>query len=368
MLAADTAAIKGSQKKVASRSGALRVGTGSLSYLRFSLDGLPAGVTGDRVALATLRLRATKVLKPGTLDVRAIHAAWNEDALTGANAPEPGAAAAEDVAVLRSGQVVTVNVTALVKAWLDGSTANQGLILTDAGTGVVVDFDSKESRTGEAPRLVIDLSDAGPPGVPGIQGPAGPRGVAGEQGPAGPRGLPGKDGAAGAAGPAGIPGEQGPAGPEGPQGPVASGIYLKASGTAEGSVAAQSSLLLEFTGSEFAADFSSGPDYSAGIYTAPADGIYSVTVKFGLGCRLGGVAGHDAATRYRIVMQCNARDLEEIANTTGTSDTVRLQGTTLVKMAAGDELGFALDSADTSAREILRDPMISNLSIHRVSP
>lgn len=128
---------------------------------------------------------------------------------------------------------MTVDATQAVQDWLNGTSNNDGFIITPLGS-VQVEFDSKENTATSHPAtLAITLVNSGPMGATGAQGPAGatgaqgptgPAGATGAQGPAGPtgpmgtQGPAGPAGATGAQGPAGATGAQGPAGPSGPAG------------------------------------------------------------------------------------------------------------------------------------------------------
>jgi hypothetical protein len=130
------------------------------------------------------------------------------------NAPVPGAAVG-DVPVAVANNYVTGDATQAVQDWVNGTSNNDGFIITPSpGTpGVQVEFDSKENTATSHPAtLAITLVNSGPTGATGAQGPTGPAGATGAQGPAGPAG------ATGAQGPAGATGAQGPAGPSGPAG------------------------------------------------------------------------------------------------------------------------------------------------------
>ena len=127
-----------------------------------------------------------------------------------------GAPKLADLPVNHSSNFVSIDVTEWVKAWLDGTLANEGFMI-EAGSAAAtlsLAFDSKESdQTSHEPRLEISLSRIG------LQGPIGPEGPQGATGAAGPAGEKGADGAAGPPGPAGAVGPQGPQGDPGVQGP-----------------------------------------------------------------------------------------------------------------------------------------------------
>lgn len=179
----------------------LRVASGVNTYLKFDLSTLPAGTTGSAIAKATLKLWVNAVTTPGSFDVRRLTSgAWNEGAITHTSA-QTLSSVAEVLAIPVTSQndssFVTVDLTALVKDWLNGAVANNGIILI-ANAATNIRFDSKENgNTSHESRLEISLN--GPPGPPGPQGPQGPAGPQGPQGPQGQQGLPGPPGPPGSA-------------------------------------------------------------------------------------------------------------------------------------------------------------------------
>ena len=176
---------------------------GYVGLIQFDMSALPAGTTSAGVASASIVLFVTKVGTAGSIDVSAANGTWIEATVNGTNAPAAGMVVASQVPVSAASSFITIDATALVKAWLSGTVANDGiLIAADPGSSQTsVMFDSKESSTTSHP-AVLQIVLAGS-GAQGPQGPVGP------QGPAGPQGLQG---------PQGVPGPLGPAGPQGPSG------------------------------------------------------------------------------------------------------------------------------------------------------
>lgn len=235
------------------------------TFLKFSLDSLPPDTAATDITEARLLFWAnTNTTLPGAITITPVTSAWDELTLKDNTSGTLtfGAPQLAELPVSSSGNFISIDVTELVKAWLNGTLTNEGIEIQAAAstTFLNIAFDSKEStQTSHEPRLQVSLSKIGPvgpagpqgpqglEGVQGLPGPAGatgpegaagaqgPAGVAGAQGPAGepgamgPRGETGLAGAAGAAGPQGLTGSQGPAGPKGdtgpagPQGPA--GVY-----------------------------------------------------------------------------------------------------------------------------------------------
>jgi Kelch motif len=142
-------------------------------YFRFDLSPLPDGATIDK---AVLRLFASDVDRGGTILVVPILEPWNEKTLTAETAPILGAPVASfGVARADRGHFLSVEITGLVRDWLRGIEANNGLALLGADDApVVARFDSKENvLTSHAPEVEAALAGAGGDGPPGPPGPAG---------------------------------------------------------------------------------------------------------------------------------------------------------------------------------------------------
>ncbi len=172
------------------------------AYIQFSLATLPPGTPASSVNSATLRLFVTSVTTAGSFDVFPVNASWTETGLTYTTEPMllPSATGGNPVGLTTSskGQFVLIDITSLVREWVGGTLANNGLALV--GTGSYA-FDSKESTaTSHQPELEISLAGDGPIGLTGPTGPTGAQGAQGTQG------LPGSTGATGAAGTTGSAG------------------------------------------------------------------------------------------------------------------------------------------------------------------
>jgi hypothetical protein len=100
----------------------LAVQSGTTSYIRFNLSGLPSGATVSR---ATVRLFVDAVSQAGSFDVYEIDQPWLENSLNFNTAPTLGVSASggKPVAVAKSSlnQFVLVDITPLVQGWLSGT-------------------------------------------------------------------------------------------------------------------------------------------------------------------------------------------------------------------------------------------------------
>ena len=192
---------------------------GKRSFLKFDLSVLPAGTAGSHVGKATLRLFVNKVAKAGSFDVIRVMGDWDEKHITDNTVPVLGGIEAEGVPVetVDVFSYVGVDVTNLVKDWVDGVVANHGIAIVPNTEGIDVSFDSKENKTtSHEASLSIALEwtqgARGPTGPQGSKGDKGDKGDKGAVGPTGPQGPTGPTGAQGPTGATGATGAQGPAG------------------------------------------------------------------------------------------------------------------------------------------------------------
>jgi len=210
----------------------LTVDPNSSSYLYFDLSSLPAGATPDMVANATLVFYVDKVVTTGNIAFNPVCVPWQESTINFTNAP-PACFGGDGTFTVpnMANSFLLVNVTTLVKDWLQSTPANNGVVLASQG-GTAVYFDSKESTaTSQAVRLEVTLTGPqGPMGAAGPTGSQGPQGPAGPTGAQGPQGATGPTGAMGPAGPTGPMGAQGPTGPQGATGPTGSQGPMGATG------------------------------------------------------------------------------------------------------------------------------------------
>jgi hypothetical protein len=179
------------------------------TFLKFSLATLPPGIAASDVIHARLRFWVNNnSTVAGSITLSPVTSAWDEYTLkdTTTGSLTFGAPKLSELPVMSVSNFVSIDVTDWVKAWLNGTLANEGIEL-EASTSTSflnLAFDSKESnQTSHEPRLEISLSRIGP---------------IGPSGPIGPQGVAGPVGSIGATGPAGMAGNPGPAGPAGPQG------------------------------------------------------------------------------------------------------------------------------------------------------
>ena len=210
----------------------LNVGGGYTALVQFDLGMLPAGTTPSQIARATLRVYCNRADVPGVVQAALVGGTWTESSVTYATLPAVGALV-QTAQVVGAGEFVTFDVTAAVQGWVGMPATNFGLALV-AGSGAVVQFDSKENdETSHAPELEIALVGS----AAGTVGPAGASGAQGAQGIQGETGATGATGGIGPAGPQGLMGPQGLPGVSGTGGGIAfTGVYDSAVSYAVGNV------------------------------------------------------------------------------------------------------------------------------------
>ena len=185
------------------------------TFLKFSLETLPPGTSANDITQAWLRFWVnSNSTIAGSITLSPVTTAWDENALkdNSTGAFTFGVPKLSELPVTSVGNFVSVDVTVLVKAWLDGTLINEGIEIRPGANTTILNlaFDSKESDlTSHEPRLEISLSKIGPLGPIGPMGPQGVAGPAGPAGPPGPAGPTGPIGAAGPTGPQGIDGADG---------------------------------------------------------------------------------------------------------------------------------------------------------------
>jgi hypothetical protein len=189
------------------------------AFLKFDFSLLPDGTTGTNIAKATLVLYADTVRHAGSFDVVAVNGAWSELTVTSAIVPSPTEVEATGVGVARNNAFVIVDLTGLVRDWVDGVITNDGIALIPNGSDVNVLFNSKETtQTSHETRLIITIVAAGAKGETGATGATGAAGPTGATGATGSIGSNGATGAAGVTGPTGVTGATGSTGATGAMG------------------------------------------------------------------------------------------------------------------------------------------------------
>ena len=245
---------------------AINVMGGSISYyglFQFDMSSL-SRLTSSQIASASMTFYVNTATPPGAsaVDICRISTGtlpWAENTVTYSGATSVGCGSPADVAYnvpIAKSQFITVDVTNVVKYWMDHGGTNYGLLMTASAAtpNALATIDTKENTATSHPAfiqfIVRPAEDSGGTGPTGAQGPAGPTGArgptgatgftgaagatgptgaAGATGPTGATGQTGARGPTGAAGSSGAPGltgltgPTGAAGPSGPQGPAGSG-------------------------------------------------------------------------------------------------------------------------------------------------
>lgn len=141
------------------------------TYVRFAPEQyLPPGYTSDDVVEALLVFYPNTVTTAGSFTVHSVTSTWTEGKVNGAvssgtiswsNRPSDNAASQGTVSIAATDRdefVATLDLTALVKNWIDTPAQNFGLMFKPSGSVVVV-IDAKENAdTAHGPRLLLTLA------------------------------------------------------------------------------------------------------------------------------------------------------------------------------------------------------------------
>ena len=173
------------------------------AFFKFDLSSLPAGITNTQIRQAMLRFFVSGRNGTGIVSVAQVTSPWNEGSLTFVSSPTIGTTQNTFVAP-NSLSFVSVDLTTLVKAWVDSPASNNGVVLQTTNPALRVLIDSKESPiTSHEAVLDITLENTGAVGPQGLVGATGAPGPVGATGPQGPVGAVGPQGPVGPAGPVG---------------------------------------------------------------------------------------------------------------------------------------------------------------------
>ncbi len=148
----------------------LLVKEGRTGILAFDTMTLPPISQPSQILKASLWFYAKKVKSGGTFSVHPAANTWSEDSVTGQNQPGFTTNIFDAYSVLvgddQSGDFIVADVTQLVQAWYSGAVQNSGwVVLADAGSGLDVEFVSREGEPANRPRLEITI---GPPSTGGF--------------------------------------------------------------------------------------------------------------------------------------------------------------------------------------------------------
>jgi hypothetical protein len=134
------------------------------TFLKFSLDTLPPGTAANDVTQARLRLWVnSNSTAAGSITLSPVTKPWDEYTLEDNTTRDLtfGEPKLSELPVESMNSFVSIDVTNWVKAWLDGTLLNEGIVIEPSAATEFIDlfFDSKESdRTSHEARLEISLS------------------------------------------------------------------------------------------------------------------------------------------------------------------------------------------------------------------
>ncbi|MEZ5405844.1 MAG: DNRLRE domain-containing protein [Verrucomicrobiia bacterium] len=113
-----------------------------ITYLKFDNCALPAGLTGDNIGKAVLRIYACKTRKTCSISVVPIQAPWTEQDIRG---PFILSNLAVNCKIERKKAYQSLDVTDIVKAWMSGQLPNYGLAIKGERSALAF-LDTKENQ------------------------------------------------------------------------------------------------------------------------------------------------------------------------------------------------------------------------------
>src|SRR5215831_20579757 len=143
------------------------------SFVTFDLSSIPAGTTGAGISKATLKLFVNTVVTAGSFNVVYVNGTWSEKTITADLSPALGANIVASVPLDKTmvKDYLLVDITPALKAWLDGTQANDGIALV-ANSLLSATFDTKENTTNSHPPE-LDVVFSGGGTITGIKTAAG---------------------------------------------------------------------------------------------------------------------------------------------------------------------------------------------------
>jgi hypothetical protein len=134
------------------------------AFIKFSLETLPPTTRAADVAQARMRLWINgNTTAVGSITLKPVISEWDEFKLTGSSAESLNCGSPElgDLSIESMNNFISIDVTPWIKAWLDGTLVNEGIVIEPGAATDFLDlwFDSKEStQTSHEARLEITLA------------------------------------------------------------------------------------------------------------------------------------------------------------------------------------------------------------------
>src|SRR6266852_7625779 len=147
----------------------LRIASGMTSFLRFDFSTLPGGTTASQVQKATLSFFVSSVTTAGSFDINRVNGNWTELGVAFNNYTLGLSSTTVPTQPIGSGDAnnfVTIDVTDLVKSWINGTFTNFGLALVSV-TGTNFTLHSKETSGGHPAWIEVALGGSSATGPTG---------------------------------------------------------------------------------------------------------------------------------------------------------------------------------------------------------
>jgi len=153
----DSSSLKGKLTPVTGKAVTLPVSASRKAYVMFNINSLPVDVQAADISNARLRVYFSSAAKPGDLFLHTVSGTWDEKTTEAEPAINGAVVAMFPTTSVVAKKFAEVDVTATVRAWRDGSLANNGFAV-NCGDGISVQLGSKEgSGTGYPCELEVQI-------------------------------------------------------------------------------------------------------------------------------------------------------------------------------------------------------------------
>lgn len=170
---------------------AMNISQHSSGLVRFvsATTALPAGTTSSQIAKATLQLWVLpdSVNNAGSVSIYEVTSTFSATTVTYNTRPSTASSPFATASASALSRYIEIDITPLVKQWVTTPSTNYGVEIRPSSSSPSLDLliGTKWNTAGSQPPI-LDITLAGPQGVPGPQGSIGPQGPVGPQGPPGP--------------------------------------------------------------------------------------------------------------------------------------------------------------------------------------
>lgn len=140
------------------KSGLLYANASHTAFVRFDISDYAGLIDATNVGHARLRIQLHKIIKPGAISIHKISSEWSEYPSSRRSAPSVNE---DSLAIIQTNindsfQFVEVNVTEVVRGWLNTENSDFGLAIKSEGIANITISSKEGSKFGSAAYLEIE--------------------------------------------------------------------------------------------------------------------------------------------------------------------------------------------------------------------